>query len=484
MNKLISTLSQVDDDRLRTILQAIPDLIWLKDMNGVYLTCNHRFEQFFGALEKDIIGHTDYDFVSKELADSFRENDRIAMMKGGPSKNEEWVTFADDGHQELLEATKTPLLDKEGQLIGVLGISRDITQRKKSEMFEKFRSSTLELLTGDTPLTVILEFIVQGVEQLNSAMNCSILLLDEEGKHLGHGIAPSLPAFYNAAIDGVAIGMGVGSCGTAAYTGERVIVEDIATHPYWAPYKTLAAKAGLGACWSEPIRSSFNQVLGTFAIYHKDKNYPSEADIYVIEQSAHLASIAIERKLLEEKVRQLAFYDTLTNLPNRRLLKERLNQAMSVSKRTHCYCALMFIDLDNFKPINDMHGHGIGDLLLIDAAKRLKSCVREMDTVARFGGDEFVVLLSELDVDQAISTSQAQRVAQKIRAALSVPYVLPTDILPAATIEHHCTASIGVTVFLNQGINQDDILKQADAAMYEAKEAGGNSIRFHDNLKN
>jgi len=141
---------------MRTLLQAIPDLVWLKNSDGVYLACNHRFEKFFGATESEIVGRTDYDFVDKALADSFRENDRIAMLHGTPTTNEEWVTFASDGHRELLETTKTPVIDATGKLIGVLGISHDITQRKQGERYEKFRSSTLELLASDTPLPVIL----------------------------------------------------------------------------------------------------------------------------------------------------------------------------------------------------------------------------------------------------------------------------------------------------------------------------------------
>jgi diguanylate cyclase (GGDEF)-like protein/PAS domain S-box-containing protein len=188
-----------------------------------------------------------------------------------------------------------------------------------------------------------------------------------------------------------------------------------------------------------------------------------------------------ERKKMEEQVRQLAFFDPLTNLPNRRLVNDRLNQAMSASKRSNTYGALMFLDLDNFKPINDIYGHGVGDLLLIEAARRLQSCMREMDTVGRFGGDEFVVILIELDADKAVSVSQATIVAEKIRARLSEPYVLKlaNDRKSENTVEHHCTASIGVTLFINHETSQDDLMKWTDAAMYEAKEAGRNQIRFY-----
>jgi len=118
---------------LRTLVQTIPDLIWLKDPDGVYLSCNPMFERFFGAREADIAGKTDYDFVSRGQADLFRENDQKAMAAGRPSKNEEWVTFADDGHRALLDTIKTPMYDAGGRIVGVLGIARDITERRQSE---------------------------------------------------------------------------------------------------------------------------------------------------------------------------------------------------------------------------------------------------------------------------------------------------------------------------------------------------------------
>ena len=193
-----------------------------------------------------------------------------------------------------------------------------------------------------------------------------------------------------------------------------------------------------------------------------------------------------ERKQAEEKIRSLAFYDTLTQLPNRRLLNDRLEQAMAASKRNGRYGALMFLDLDNFKPLNDEYGHGVGDLLLIEAARRISCCLRQMDTVARFGGDEFVVMLTELDAEKSASAEQARLVAEKIRASLAETYVLPyaLSIQPDGNaktmVEHRCTSSIGVALFINHEVSVDDIVRFADMAMYEAKEAGRNLIRFYD----
>ncbi|MCM2290006.1 MAG: PAS domain S-box protein, partial [Sulfuritalea sp.] len=189
-----------------------------------------------------------------------------------------------------------------------------------------------------------------------------------------------------------------------------------------------------------------------------------------------------ERKEAEAQILNLALHDTLTGLPNRRLLNERLGHTMATGKRSGRYSALMFLDLDNFKTLNDTQGHYVGDLLLIEAARRIGSCVREVDVVARFGGDEFVVILNELDVDKTQSVAEARIVAEKLRAALDKPYLLKfkQEGKAESTVEHHCTISIGVVVFLDHEGSQDDILKWADAAMYQAKEAGRNLIRFFD----
>ena len=155
---------------------------------------------------------------------------------------------------------------------------------------------------------------------------------------------------------------------------------------------------------------------------------------------------------------------------------------MAANTRSGCYGAVLFLDLDNFKPLNDQHGHETGDLLLIEVAERLKRCVREMDTVARFGGDEFVVMISELAVDRDESIAQAGIVAEKIRTVLAAPYslVIQRDGKTEKAITHHCTASIGVTLFFDHEASKDEILKCADAAMYHAKAAGRNRVRFHD----
>jgi diguanylate cyclase (GGDEF)-like protein/PAS domain S-box-containing protein len=187
-----------------------------------------------------------------------------------------------------------------------------------------------------------------------------------------------------------------------------------------------------------------------------------------------------ERNQLLEQLHQMAFHDPLTQLPNRRLFSDRLSRALAASTRSDCYGALMFLDLDSFKPLNDAHGHDVGDLLLIQVAERLKRCVREIDTVARFGGDEFVVMLGQLDIDGAESISQAGNIAEKLRIALAEPYILNIAHVGDVdtVVNYRCTASIGVALFNHQETSQGSILKRADTAMYEAKHSGGNQVRF------
>jgi diguanylate cyclase (GGDEF)-like protein/PAS domain S-box-containing protein len=180
-----------------------------------------------------------------------------------------------------------------------------------------------------------------------------------------------------------------------------------------------------------------------------------------------------ERKEAEEQIVQLAFYDALTGLPNRRLLLDRLNQALVVSGRSQLHGAILFIDLDDFKTLNDSLGHDTGDLLLVDVARRLITCVREDDTVARLGGDEFIVLLEGISASEEEAAARAEMVGDKILNRLNQPYELKNRTW-------HATPSIGVSLFHGRDMSIEDLLKRADLAMYQAKEAGRNTLRFFD----
>jgi diguanylate cyclase (GGDEF)-like protein/PAS domain S-box-containing protein len=210
------------------------------------------------------------------------------------------------------------------------------------------------------------------------------------------------------------------------------------------------------------------------ALYHEELAITPVRDAQgAIQHFVAIKQDISERKASEEKIRQLAFYDALTNLPNRRLLLDRLQQALAACGRNQRFGALLFIDLDNFKGLNDTLGHDVGDLLLIQVGQRLVECVREGDTVARLGGDEFVVMLEDLSGKPEDAATQAEGVGEKILAYLNRPYTLNDS-------EQHSTPSIGITLFNDAHDNIDVLLRRADLAMYQAKEAGRNTLRFFD----
>ncbi len=293
--------------RLASLVNAIPDVVFLKDAKGRYLSCNPVFERFVGRRERDIVGLRDEELLPPMEAERVRQLDERAMAAWQPLVYEETLTFAEDGYAGYFETIKTPIRDMHGHVTGLLSVCRDITDRKKAE----------------------------------------------------------------------------------------------------------------------------------------------------------------------QQIELLAFFDALTGLPNRRLLLDRLQRASASCPRIDKLGALLFIDLDNFKDLNDTLGHDMGDRLLVLVAQRLQECVRTSDTVARFGGDEFVVMLEGLDADPAHAAQQAELVAEKLLEQLNRPFQMGAQ-------EHYSTPSIGITLFGDQRRSVDELLKRADLAMYQAKAAGRNTQRFFD----
>ncbi|BBL57616.1 sensor domain-containing phosphodiesterase [Methylomonas koyamae] len=344
------------------------------------------------------------------------------------------------------------------------GFEREAERRHALQM-EILRTFMLERLNSGGSLRELLDEVVRKLESAMPDCICSVLLLDEGGRHLRVAAAPGLPDFYNRAIDGAEIGPGVGSCGNSAFTGQRTVVADIARHPYWANYKTLAEQAGLGACWSEPILGAAKKVLGTFAIYQRYPASPDNFALRLLDMVAHFVALAIERKQAEEHIYQLANYDPLTGLPNRGQLNNHLKYALGLARRTNGQLALMFLDIDHFKDVNDTLGHSIGDALLVELANRLRAALRAEDIVTRLGGDEFIVLLP------GANANAAAYIAQKLLDAISAPF----------RIEHYdlnMSASIGIALYPNDGEDLETLSKSADTAMYRVKLEGRHGCRF------
>ena len=274
-------------------IELLPDLAFIKDIKGRYTHCNQNFLNFVNQKKEEIINKTDFEIFSKENAQKFYEADK-KILKGEKKEKIEERFIHTNSSISYFETTKEPLFDN-GKKVALFCVSKNITQEKEYEIIYNDNKYMLEYIAIENNLTKILDKIVELAEKRNHTAKCSILLLDKERKHLLKGSAPSLPDFYNNATNGVEIGEKVGSCGSAAFKKERVIVENINTHENWQAYLELTRKANLHACWSEPIFSSNNKVLGTFAIYNNTPKSPSSFELKSINAYAHLASIAIEK---------------------------------------------------------------------------------------------------------------------------------------------------------------------------------------------
>ncbi len=579
----------------RVIIEALPYLIWLKDTDGAYLACNHRFEDFFGASEPNILGKTDYDFVNARLADLWRKQDKEVMGKGSPSINEEWTTFANDGHRELLEISRLPMYDENGELMGVLGIGQnvtarreseekllqseerfslamrgandglwdwnletnevyysprwksmlgyendelrddlntwqslvhpddkdivlkivqdyltakaasfeveirmqhkaghevfvlsraflvhrdsdgkavrlvgthvDITARKKAEAFDDKQAEIMEMIATGKPASEIYPEIALMYEGRHPGLRCSMLEL-EDGR-LMHGGAPSLPKEYCDAVHGLKNGPDVGSCGTSTYTGKRVLVENIETDPKWSKIKQVALPHGMRCCWSEPIKDSSGMVLGAFGMYYDFPALPNEEESNDLKSAARLAGIVMERDHAQKRIRELAYIDELTGLASRAHFYENLETSIKRSDRNRSRLGLLYIDLDDFKSVNDSLGHDVGDLLLKEIAKRLRQVTRETDFVARLSGDEFCILMNDLDDNYA-----AAHVAKRCLERISNPVELSARKFTPA-------CSIGIAHYPDDGQDLSTLIKAADTSLYAAKERGKNQYAFY-----
>jgi diguanylate cyclase (GGDEF)-like protein/PAS domain S-box-containing protein len=458
---------------LRAMIDHVPDYLFAKDLESRFLVVNKAVAEIHGCARLDeMIGKTDFDLHTPELAAKFFEIEQTIIRSGQPMIDMEEVVVDKSGAKKWLSTSKVALHNEQNEIIGLVGISRDVTTRKQADVLREEQAIVLEMIAMNAPLSEILDRLVHLMEAQLEGVLGSILLLDETG-HLRHGAAPSLPAAYSKAIDGIAIGPDVGSCGTAAYRRESVIVADIADDPLWKDYRDLAAQHGLRSCWSAPILSHQGAVLGTFAMYSARVREPSPIETRLTEMTTRIAAIAIERKRAEDQISFLAHHDALTGLPNRSLLKDRLTQAMLQTQRHNPWVSVVFVDLDNFKTVNDSLGHTAGDALLKVIARRMVDCVKPTDTVVRLGGDEFVILL----VDQLESPDAVSAILERIRVAITRPVPIEGQVF-------HITCSMGVATFPNDGLDAETLLRNADAAMYKAKDAGRDCFQFYTSEMN
>jgi diguanylate cyclase (GGDEF)-like protein/PAS domain S-box-containing protein len=454
---------------LQTLIDWVPDYLWVKDTESRFVVVNKALAIDAGRSQaSDVVGLNDFDFHSKDLAEQFRARELEILKSGQPMLDREEAIIGASGSCKWFLSTKIPLRNEDGEIFGLVGISRDITERKRAETLREGQARILEMIATMEPVSAVLDHLILLVESQLSGIFGSVLLLDDDGDRLRYGAAPNLAEPYVKAIDGMRIGPDAGSCGSAVYRRQSVIVSDIGSSPLWRDFRDLASPYGYRSCWSTPIISHQGEVLGAFAMYSRSVREPMPNEVSLIELATRIASIAIERKKAEDRIRHLANHDALTGLPNRALLEDRLIQAISYANRYGSSATVIFVDLDNFKLINDSLGHTAGDELLKRIAVRMVESVASTDTVVRLGGDEFVILLS----DQPTSAELVAATLPRLKAAVAEPIEIAGHTL-------RVTASMGIASFPKDGSDAGALLANADAAMYRAKEGGRDNFQFY-----
>ena len=418
---------------LRSILDNSPTMMWLKDTEGRFLAVNESFVAACGKKDPaEVIGKTDLDVWPRELAEKYRADDREVMETRHKKNVEELV--CDQGVNKWFETYKTPILDASGEVIGTAGFGRDVTERKVAEQALAQERNLLRMLIDNLPDSIYVKDR-NGRKILTNRADLDFIGAVDEKDVLGKTDAEVFPEHLSTKYhqdDQVVLQHG------RAVINREEVIEDASGIRRWL----LTSKL--------PVKDPAGQVTALVGIGR---------DI-------------TERKHLESRLLTMAHYDTLTKLPNRTLFFERSNTGISQARRTGVSCAVLFVDLDHFKSVNDTLGHTIGDELLKDTAGKLTECVREMDTIARLGGDEFIIFLNGLETAQ-----DAQHIAERIREKFNTPrQVAGNDLF--------ITASIGIATFPNDGENLEELLKNADAAMYAAKDSGRNAYCFFDTHMN
>ncbi|UXN66172.1 diguanylate cyclase (plasmid) [Phyllobacterium sp. A18/5-2] len=335
-----------------------------------------------------------------------------------------------------------------------------------SDLLLHIQNEILEAVAYSDKLEEIANILCRRIENLVPGIICSILTVDDKNRL--HPLAsPSLPDTYSRALDGLEIGPSVGSCGTAADRGQAVIVSDIETDPLWKDFKALALPLGLRACWSTPIKSRDERVVGTFAIYYRSARGPNELEKRIVQTCVHLCAIAIEHEEVQARDYKLAYFDALTGLSNRSRFDEMLRERIAAKTPF----GLLLVDIDHLKAVNDTMGHLAGDRLIKSVATMIGS--DETQTFAyRLGGDEFAVIL-----DNCKTAHDLDAAALEILHRTKRQIALGVETLVSSV-------TIGGALFGADGTDADMLRQNADFALYHAKETDrGGYVHFRPELR-
>ena len=454
------------------MIEALPNPIFVKGTDGRYRGVNKAWETFFGMPRAAVLGKT--------ASEVFRGNSKLveasetmhkALLDAPGSKMFEASVLTSDGVLHDVLYYKATYGGLHGAVTGVIGTIVDITERKQTEKRQAMEHAVTRALSEASTLSEALAKVVETIcVTLGWHYGARWEWNDEERalqRRESWGAETAEIEAFDAASTNLAL--------TAQFDGSGLASRAFAERkPVWARDITkvqfsrhaLAAKAGLHAAFAFPLLRG-NQVLGVLEFFHRDVREPEPALVDIAESLGREIGQYIVRAQAEEAVKFMAMHDALTRLPNRAMFNERLAGAIAQAQRHQRSLAVLFIDLDRFKLINDTLGHEAGDYVLGEAAQRLTDNLRGGDTVARLGGDEFVVLLEEVADPVYVGS-----VSQKLIAALAAPFVIGGR-------EYRVTASIGVSTYPGDGEDPETLLKNADSAMYRAKELGRNAFEFY-----
>lgn len=365
--------------------------------------------------------------------------------------------FHKDGRVVWVLLSASLVRDQTGRPLYFISQIHDITDQRRSEWLEEARARVLEMIAADSPLQPVLTELISIVgAQLPETVPTFLVLDEGEMRHM----PSALPKEVEDAVQARAVSFAAGLCAHAVGQEPPLTVSNLREDPVWKDVRDAALRHGLCGCWSVPIRSKDGTFLALLAVYHHRPGAPLARETRVLDTAAKLAVVAIEHFQMTRQLARLAQRDPLTGLANRMVFEDRLLHAIAQAKRGGTKLALLALDLDHFKAVNDTLGHQAGDSLLQQFAQRARGAVRESDTVARIGGDEFAVILPRIT-----GIEDATQVARKLTDTFAEPFTV-------AGRQLQVTGSIGVALYPADGEDGSALQKSADAALYRVKQHG------------
>ncbi|NUU01763.1 EAL domain-containing protein [Herbaspirillum robiniae] len=456
----------VSEYRYRKLYEEGNDPIVLISADLRYLDCNAAAVRFFGVPDKDRIIGRKVGLFSRQKSMHIEQpdiDDLVARALAGQPQQFEWVTVR---RNKIIYTDVTLNRAELDRGYAIFAILRDISGRKRAELLQSEQNRVLHMVMADEDLDTILSEIVGFADSQIPYSACSVLLVNDQASHFTSVLSNRHPERVVRLLQGMAIRHGNGVGAEAALRRAPCIVTDIANDPVMEHLRALIDAEIYPSCGAWPIIGKEGQLLGVFSALLKENQAPSAEYLQLANIAADLASVAIESRRADERIRHLAHYDELTGLPNRFLCTQHVSNAITHAEHRDGMVAVFLMDLDRFKNINDTFGHETGEAVLQEIAQRFRNSLRELDILARVGGDEFIVLVDDFD-----DPLQLGEIAQKLLAEARKPFIIDGQ-------EATLSASIGIATYPGDGNNAQALIKNADIAMYRAKHHGKDDYRF------